>query len=188
MMYDRFSVPKLIQQVQSGDKFGNNSHCMTVVHLKNGTPYYVYRILLYSDEFTAWSHLFSHGSVSGVFLIPLGLYMMGWRTFCVILTLCLSPDGFSSNPGFNHIIGELKTAGTRVVPIIDTLKRKCVIFEEVIRNLAYYPQSAAVVSVLGHNSHAPCTYCSYSSLGLSIGSHYSFSTLMHQTCSAARGY
>lgn len=71
---------------------------------------------------------------------------------------------------------------------IDAPGRKCVIFVVEARYGAHYPQSAAVVDVLGHTTRVPFTHASFCCLHLSSGTSYAYTTLIHMASSAARGY
>lgn len=79
-------------------------------------------------------------------------------------------------------------AGTRGVPSVVALARKCVILINVADFVADRPQPSAVADVLSGTARSPCTHCSFRCLRLGTWSNFAPTALIHSASSAAKGY
>ena len=81
--------------------------CMTTGSLPSGEKFYVYRLLLYADDFNPRSQLFPRGSVGGVYMSPAGFNIRSRRMQASIRTISLTPPGVTTNFILDYIIEDL---------------------------------------------------------------------------------
>lgn len=135
--------------------------CETTGRLEDGTTYYIYRLMLYADDFTARSALFPKGSVGGVYLNPTGLHLHSRRSQSAIRTVSLTPSGISTNLVFDMIIDDLVEGSLHGFTTIDAFGHNVPVFLDVLGFVGDYPASSSVVDVSGHTSICPCTHCTF---------------------------
>ena len=168
-------------QVQEAEQ-----ECKTTGCLPDGTTYYMYRILLYADDFNARSPLFPRGSVGGVYMSPAGLPLRSHKSQSTVRILSLSPSNVSTNYVIDYLIEDLVNGCINGLDCIDAFGSRVRCFFEIMGFVADYPASAAVVDVLGHIASAPCTHCTYRLVRSALFSRYAFSTQMTSSNSAFR--
>lgn len=139
----------------------SGSQCQTTGRLSNGMRYYMYRILLYADDFNPRSSLFPKGSVGGVYLSPSGLNVRSRRSQTSIRTVSLTPHGVSTNVVLDSIIGDLVTGSISGFDSYDAYGERVRIYLDIMGFVGDYPASSAVVDLKGHNATAPCTHCGF---------------------------
>ena len=154
-----YRVPRLVTAAQSTNS--SNTICRTGGVLTCGTPYYIYRVLLYCDDFKPRSLMFPKGSVGGCYMVPIGLSIQSRRSSYSVRSIGLTPHGVSTNHILDSIIDDLVVAATKGVQTRDYKGDQCVVFIEVAGYVADYPASSSVLDVLCHSAYAPCTHCSF---------------------------
>ena len=99
-----FGIPALLSKPSVVDpNCTSPSMCLTKGTLPDGQLYYVYRLLLYADDFNPRSRYYPRGSVGGVYMSPLGLHIRSRRSQTSIRTLSLTPTGVSTNFVLDYI-------------------------------------------------------------------------------------
>ena len=163
MSLPSFGVPELVSLGKNCDsnREHQNSECLTKGTLSNGEQFYMYRLLMYADDFNPRANLFPRGSVGGVYMSPAGLHIRSRRSQASIRTLSLTPPGVSTNFILDKIIDDLVEGSIIGFSCIDAFGAKVRCFIEVVGYLADYPASSAALDVTGHNSFAPCTHCTF---------------------------
>ena len=68
---------------------------------------YVYRLILYVDDFNPRSTLFPKGSVGGVYMSPSGLHVWSRRSQYSIRTVSLTPAGVSTSSIIDFLVDDL---------------------------------------------------------------------------------
>ena len=147
-----FGVPLFVSdsKSRSANVEDNNGACMTTGQLPDGERFYMYRILLYADDFNARSALFPRGSVGGVYMTPAGFSVKSKRSQKTIRTLAVTPSGVSSNHILDFIIDDLVGGSLDGFPCTDPSGNAARCFFDIIGFVADYPASSGVVDVLGH--------------------------------------
>ena len=134
-------VPTLISRNKSStDLSHSSSSCSTKGNLEDGTPYYVYHMLLYSDDFVPRSLLFPTGSVGGFYMLPINMSRSRRRKSSSVRTISLTPTGISSRFVFDYIIPDIVNGMTKGISSIDIYNNKCRIFLEVVGYVGDYPE------------------------------------------------
>ena len=127
--------------------------------LEDGTKYFVYRFLLYSDGFTPT--LGNKGSVCGCYILPLGIPIEKRTIGGSVRRIALTPPGVSPRAVLEKVVEDI-TNGVTEGFLVKTLNGDSVrIFLDAVGNTGDYPGISEVIDVLGHNSNAPCTICSF---------------------------
>lgn len=62
--------------------------------LENGTPYVIYRVIFYCDDFTPSTTLYPEGSAGGCYMLPVGLPPEARRSNSSIWVISLTPPVF----------------------------------------------------------------------------------------------
>ena len=182
-------VPKLISREVI---VSTEPECKTTGTLPCGTKFYVYRMLLYCDDFNPRSLMFPKGSVGGFYMLPIGMSMKSRRSCTSLREISLTPNGVSTNFVFDFLIDDFLQGATQGFQAVDHNGRRCVVFTEVVGFVADYPASSAVLDTKSHSAHAPCTHCSFRVLEgprSVASSRYAHSVSVHSgTTSFSRGF
>ncbi|MEM1282988.1 MAG: hypothetical protein AAGG81_05485, partial [Chlamydiota bacterium] len=183
-----FGVPAFVREPFENDrnKDVEEKECMTTGFLSNGRRYYMYRLLLYADDFNPRSALFPRGSVGGVYMSPAGFSIRTRRSQKTIRTISLTPSGVSTNHVLDYIIEDLVSGSLDGFDCFDPFGNKVRFFFDIIGFLADYPASSSVVDVLGHNGSAPCTHCTFVLVRSQLRSRYAFTTTINSSNSMFR--
>ncbi|MEM1283340.1 MAG: hypothetical protein AAGG81_07285 [Chlamydiota bacterium] len=154
-------VPSLSNRYCQNDSSSNPQKCLTTGSFQSRVKYYIYRFLLYCDDFQARSLMFPKGSLGGCYMIPLGLSLRFRRSNLSVRTISLTPNGVSTNFILDSIIDDLEDAAKRGIESIDCYGNKCIIFIEVVGFVADYPASSSITDVMSHSANSPCTHCTF---------------------------
>ena len=152
-------VPNLQKRAVQENKIRQG--CLCTGTLSSGQPHYIYRILLYCDDFESRSQMYPHGSLGGAYFIPIGMSLRQRRSNKCVRTVSVTPNGVSSNFVIDFIIDDLEKAATEGLVATDANGSKCVVFVEVVGFVADYPASCVVLDVLSHTDHSPRTHCTF---------------------------
>lgn len=159
-------------RIQRGKYFTNGKLC-------TGLNYFVYRILLYSDDFHPCSLLFPRGSVHGLYFQPIGCSNDRRKRLSSIRPITLASHGVSTNWVFGYIIDDLIQSSTRGVSTMDENGTPVLIFIKVVGYVADYLASSYALDTLNHNALSPCTHCFFSRRNKSSRSRYAYSSRIH---------
>ena len=152
--------------------------------LDDGTPYVVYRMLLYSDDFQPLSLKCPQGSAGGFYMLPLGLSPRDRTSRASTRLIGLTPPGVSMNQLMLHIIPDLLKASTEGVEGYTPDGESVRIFIDVVGFLGDYLESTHTVDLLGHRANAPCTACSLRKYKGGECSSLGYSSLLHASNSS----
>ena len=153
--------------------------CRTMGTLANGTPFYMYRLILYADDFNPRSTLFPKGSVGGLYMNPCGFHVRSRRSQTTIRTLSLTPAGVSTNSVIEFLIEDLVHGCIEGFDCVDALGQKVKVYLDIMGFIGDYPASSSVVDLKGHNATAPCTSCGFTFNKSDDSSTYAYSTSIH---------
>lgn len=135
--------------------------CRTTGKLGDGTRYYMYRLLLYADDFTQRSSLFPKGSVGGLYMNPSSFHTRSRRSQSTIRTVSLTPPGVSTNSVMEFILEDLVQGSIEGIDCVDAFGQHVRVFFDVMGFIGDYPASSGVVDLKGHTANAPCTVCGF---------------------------
>jgi len=127
--------------------------------LHDGTPYFIYRILLYCDGFSQYNE--RKGSAGGVYMIPLNLPCHVRSSRRGVRTISLAPPGVSTNAILHEIIGDIVHHSTHGLSMLDADGNHIRVFLDLVAFIGDYPEITNVLDLLGHNSACPCHLCSF---------------------------
>ena len=145
--------------------------------LADGSQYFVYRFLLYSDGFTPT--LGNKGSVCGCYMLPLGIPVENRTIGGSVRRIALAPPGVSPNLITEKIVDDIKTGITEGFQIKQLNGDPIRIFLDPVGNIGDYPAITEAIDVLGHNANAPCTICSFVRRAGENYSRYSYTATIH---------
>lgn len=147
--------------------------------LKDGSPYVVYRMILYADGFNASSQLFAPKSFHGIYMLPVGLEQ-SWRTTpASIRVISLAPPGVQKNKVLQAVIPDIVRGTVHGFEAMDPFGRKVRVFLDVVGFEGDYPEAAAVMDTLGHVGNAPCTLCSFRKKKNGDGTKHAYTSQVH---------
>lgn len=128
--------------------------------LDDGTPYVIYRFLLYSDGFKQKKSLSDKRSVCGFYILPLGLSHKSKLSSNAARILTLSSHGQDTNEVFNHIIDDVVLGATEGFDSVDAKGKRTKIFLDAAAKVGDFPAVSESTDVSGHMSDAHCSFCS----------------------------
>lgn len=178
-----FGIPSLVQAADTCND-STSTQCKTMGTLESGERYYMYRVLLYADDFNPRSQLFPRGSVGGVYMFPSSLPMRSRRSQSSIRTISLTPPGVSTNFVLNSLVADLVEGSLNGFSSVDAFGTHCICFFDILGFVADYPASSAAVDVKGHTALAPCTHCGFQYSPSIYTSKYAYSTSITSSNSA----
>ena len=154
--------------------------------LANGTPYFVYRLLLYCDDFQKSSAPQNNESVGGCYFMPLALRPEQRRTTSASRLISLTPPGVSTNDVMHFIVDDLVHGTVCGIWGYTPQGQRVRIFLDVVGFIGDYPASSSVTDVIGHTGRSPCTHCSFRRLHReeAQGSRFGYTTNIHAENSA----
>ena len=127
--------------------------------LRCGTPFYVYRMALYADGFKQNKSLSDSRSVTGVYMMPLGIPAEDRRTCAVTRVITLVPHGLDMRKVFRLLEADLVKSATNGVEVIDPYGKRAKVFVDLVSFFGDYPAVTAMADVRGHTANAFCTFC-----------------------------
>lgn len=160
--------------------------CTTRGTLPDGAPYYIYRLILYADDFNPRSTLFPKGSVGGLYMSPTSFHVRSRRSQTAIRTVSLTPAGVSTNSVIDFLVNDLVHGCIDGFDCIDAFGQKVKVFLDVMGFIGDYPASSSVVDLKGHNATAPCTQCGFTFNNSPDMSRFAYSTSIHSSHSSYR--
>ena len=160
----------LRKNVDSVEDLRSNEDITGTLH--NGEKFYVYRFMLYSDDFGPRSTLFPKGSVGGVYIRPVDVPLNILRSPQCFHPISLAPTGVSSNVSINQVIQDVLYCSEHGFRSIDADGEPCTIFLHLIAYVGDYPESSAVIDVMKHKARAPCTLCNFRYKTTTFGASY----------------
>ena len=151
--------------------------------LEDGTRYFIYRMLLYTDGFNA--HRTRLGSIDGMYMIPLGIPLDSRTEAGCLHKICLAPPGVEATDVMAIVIEDIVDGMTKGIEV-DYQGEKALIFLDFLCYNGDRPALASALGTKGHNADCPCHVCSFrrrKKVKLSIVTSNGVSSL---TCSAKR--
>lgn len=148
---------ELAGQGQLCDKISTSSS----EFLPSAQRYYVYRILLYTDEFKPFSSFLSQGSAGGVHMLPLSLPASWRNTRAAIRLSSLAESGVSSNEILLSIIDDIVSTTVQGVTTRDSNCEEVVVLLDVVGFVPDYVEVSKVLDCMGHNTNVPCSHCTF---------------------------
>ena len=129
--------------------------------MKDGSKFYIYRFILYSDDFGPRSTIFPRGSVGGVYLKPVDLPVAMIRSPRSINAVSLAPTGVNSNVVIKQVIDDVLQGSFNGYEFIDADGEVCKVFLHMVGYIGDYPEASNVLDVMKHSARAPCTLCNF---------------------------
>ena len=145
----------------------------------DGTPYYIYRVALYADGFQQHKSLSDTRSVTGVYMLPLGLPLHLRRSSAATRVLTLIPDGKNARHVFKMIEDDLVQSASTGVDAVDPYGQRVRVYVDVVSFFADYPAVTEMTDVRGHMANAFCTFCTMHRRNDANGRNLLYSCLSH---------
>ena len=147
-------------------------------HLQDGRRYYVYRFFLYEDGFNAYAG--EPKSVTGCYMLPLGIDLLKVSLSSAVRKISLSPPGISGNDVFRKIVDDIVSGTVHGVETRDEEGELVTVFLDCVGLLGDYPAVSECLDVMGHTANAPCSLCSFQRYDVSGrgGCRYAYSSEM----------
>ena len=143
----------------------SDSSCLDNVHtapnrgvLHNGERYVIYRIALYADGFNQRKSS-DEKSVSGCYLLPLGLPPEERSSPSAARVITIAPFGVDENDALNTILQDIQVAATDGIQGVDPYGKSVRIFVDPLGFFGDYPAASAMSDCMGHSADAYCNLC-----------------------------
>lgn len=118
---------------------------------------YVYRVLLYADDFQRFSSCLPRSLSWGVYMLFLNVPPT-WRTSrASVSLLSLRPPRVNSNHFVLDILEDIVDMKVKWVPAADANGEEVRIFLYVMVLIVYYPAAVLVIEFMGDNATTQCT-------------------------------
>ena len=130
--------------------------------LQTGEDYLVYRFCLYADGFKQVKSLSDTRSVTGCYILPMGISLNSRTSSRSTRVLTLCPSGHDVNCLMDEILQDIVQGTVEGIRATDPYGRKVRIFLDAVTFLGDYPAVTAVTDTLGHTANSFCTLCSIS--------------------------
>jgi len=127
--------------------------------MSDGTPYLVYRFILYTDGFKQKKSLSDRRSVNGCYMLPVGLPHRTKSSCLCVRTLSLGAYGQNPNDIMKHIIPDIIEGSTKGYTCIDAHGRKVRLFLDLIAAFGDFPALTSQGDLSGHSADAHCSFC-----------------------------
>ena len=118
-------------------------------------------------------------SVTGVYMMPLGLPLDRRRSASASRMLILIPDKGDDWKLFKLIEGNLVTAATEGIVTVDPYGATVQVFVDMVSFFGDYPAVTAMSDLRGHTGLAFCTFCSMRKREDECGRNLLYSSQMH---------
>ena len=127
-------------------------------YFEDGTRYYVYRMLLYTDGFNA--HRSRLGSMDGMYMIPLGIPLDRRTEAGCLHKICLAPPGVAATDIISVVIEDIVEGMTNGVEVEDE-DGKARAFMDLVCFNSDSPALASATGTKGHSADCPCHTCTF---------------------------
>lgn len=179
-------APEFVTDQRTATSSPDETQCKTTGTLSNGKRYYMYRVILYADDFNPRSTLFPKGSVGGLYMMPTGFNVRSRRSQAVIRTVSVTPAGVSTNSVLDFLIEDLVNGCIEGIDCVDAFGEKVTVFLDIMGFIGDYPASSGVLDLKGHNATAPCTHCGFTFTKSPGSSMYAYTTSISSCHTAFR--
>ena len=153
------------------------------VFLEDGTRYFIYRILMYTDGFNA--HRTRLGSVDGMYMIPLGIPLNSRTKAGCLHKICLAPPGVEATDIMAIVIEDIVDGMTKGIEV-QYHGEKALIFLDCLCYNGDCPALAKALGTKGHMADCPCHVCSFRRMKKGKLSIVTSNGVSSVTCSAKR--
>ena len=126
--------------------------------LEDGTRYFIYRMLIYTDGFNA--HRTRLGSVDGMYMIPLGIPLNRRTEAGCLHKICLAPPGVAATDVVAIVIEDIVDGMTKGIEV-EYQGEKAIIFLDCLCYNGDCPALASALGTKGHRGDCPCHVCSF---------------------------
>ena len=149
--------------------------------LDDGTPYVLYPIMMYHDDFHTSSLLFGHSSVGGCYILPIGFSNEMRHSSSSARPLSLAPSDMKSNEVLKYVMDDVAMGTVEGVMGTDPYGNSVRIFIDPIGFMADYPAVSSVLDVKSHTADAPCPLCSFTRRKNITGADYGYTVDIHSS-------
>ena len=130
--------------------------------LQDGRPYYIYRFLLYQDGFGQKRSMGDTRSVTGAYLLPVGLTDHYRRSCAAARIINLGSDGQPANVLMNIVSEDIVAGACNGIEYVNAIGELCVVFLDPVGLIADWPALSALTDAMGHSANVFCSFCIFS--------------------------
>ena len=105
-----------------------NKHITNQRSLQDGRPYYIYRFVLYQDGFDQKKSSGDTRSVTGAYLLPVGLKDQYRRSSAASRVINLGADGQAANDLMKIVLEDIVTGASNGIKCVNAIGEHCVVF------------------------------------------------------------
>lgn len=157
----------------------SHSHGPVTGKLQSGEKYVVYRMLLYTDDFTARSLQHPSGSMGGCYMLPASMPSRFRGAANGVRVISLTSPGVSTNEVLKIIVEDIAKGTTTGLISKDISGNEVRIFLDVVGFVSDYPAMTHVTDVMGHSANSPCTHCTFRVRKDRVGSSFGYTNAIH---------
>ena len=127
--------------------------------LENGERYVVYRFALYADGFNQFKAQHDSRSVTGCYILPLGLSVDNRNGSSATRPITLASSSTSEYKVIHSVLDDISRAARTGLKGSDPYGREVNILLDPVSFYGDYPAVSACCDALGHTANAFCTHC-----------------------------
>ena len=134
---------------------------------------------MYADGFQQHKSMSDTRSVTGVYMMPLGLPLDRRRSSAATRVITLIPDGADERNVFNIIESDLVKAASQGCVAMDPYGNVVKVFIDVVSFFGDYPAVTAMADVRGHTATEFCTFWTMRKMDEACGRNLLYSSKYH---------
>ena len=147
--------------------------------LSNGTPYYIYRFILYTDGFKQKKSISDLRSVCGCYIMPAGLPQHCRCSSSSARIIKLGAHGQDSNELLEFVVDDIAKGCIHGLDGFDPYGRLVMIFLDAVAIIGDYPAVTAGTDLSGHTSDTFCSFCVIKKRKGGLSSEVLYSSELH---------
>jgi len=127
--------------------------------LPDGTKYYIYRFVLFTDGFETSSSLYKKRSAGGIYIMPMGLPSQYRKAPRFIHTLAVSPPAVSAMAVISTFLPNIVQGSTQGFSTYTADGSKAKVFLDLLGVLTDFHEAADGIPAYHHSGIAGCNLC-----------------------------
>lgn len=151
------SIPQISSSFDLQEKTTHNT--ANNGRLLDGNPFHVYRFALYTDGFKKNKSIADSQSVTGCYLMPVGLPLSSQKSSTSVRVLTIIPPKANLNIVLDKILDDVLEGTTRGIQGTLPNGTRTTIFLDMVALLADYVVFPTICDLKGHSATSFCTTC-----------------------------
>jgi len=138
----------------------NSSHTNQGL-LPDGSPFCIYRFILFTDGFDVAKSMFKKRSTGAVYLMPMGLPSEYRKAPRFIHTVALSPPGIPAMHVIHTLIEDITNSSLEGLEVVNPMGEKVRVFLDLVGVLTDFHEASDGIATYHHSGIAGCNLCNF---------------------------